>query len=413
MRGRRRRGWFALLTLGAALRVGAAGAEVVELIPTERSAWGATNLFAPVTGLFLGGPGYWYSARRIEVDTTPPGAVLDLFYVRGNFQKGYEQSEAPATLVLPSRVEAGPRDSVTIRALLDGYRQGEAHVLVRSRENKVHIELEPLANQLVAMTHGYFAGRTTLNFVTKESLTFRIQQAADGFTVVLTSTGMKAGSEGTLEGVQSSLLKSVKAQQLGEDLVVRVALTEQARARKVETRSRQSFDPVRGLYTFALDVIAPGEDGATPVQRAQAALREIQPGAVTGCAGEFDAALHEQLDPSALARALTPSGGFADPYLRAALKRLGELSPGGELALADGTRFRASVPIELSAAAAQAAEVKGYLAMLREFVARLEPPSDRRESLRGLIAPELGVASFGAVMDAAEERERTCLARAG
>jgi hypothetical protein len=412
MRGRSWRRGIALLAVGSALRAGEAGAEVVELIPTERSAWGATNLFAPITGFFLGGPGYWYSARRIEVETTPPGAVLDLFYVRGNFQKGYEQTDAPATIVLPSRVEAGPRDSLTIRALLDGYRQGEVHVMVRSRQEKVHIELQPLANQLVAMTHGYFAGRTTLNFVTKESLTFRVQQAADGFTVVLTSTGKAAGSDGTLEGVQSSMLKSVKAQQLGEDLVVRVALTDAARARKVETRSRQSFDPVRGLYTFSLDVIAP-EDGATPVQRAQAALREIQPGAVSGCAQEFDAALHEQLDPSALARALAPSGGFSDPYLRAALKRLGELSPDGELTLVDGTRFHAAIPIELSAAASQAAEVKGYLALLREFVARLEPASDRRESLRGLIAPELGVASFAAVMDAAEQRERSCLARAG
>jgi hypothetical protein len=283
--------------------------------------------------------------------------------------------------------------------------------MVRSRQEKVHIELQPLANQLVAMRHGYFAGRTTLSFVTKEALTFRVQQAADGFSVVLTSTGKAAGSDGTLEGVQSSILKSVKAQQLGEDLVVRVALTDEARARKVETRSRQSFDPVRGLHIFSLDVIAP-EDGATPVQRAQAALREIQPGAVSGCAQAFDAALHEQLDPSALARALAPSGGFSDPYLRAALKRLGELSPDGELTLVDGTRFRAAVPIELSAAASQAAEVKGYLAMLRELVARLEPPPDRRESLRGLIAPELGVASFAAAMDAAEERERSCLARA-
>ena len=164
MRGRALRRRIARLAVGSLLAVSTASAEVVELIPTERSSWGATNLFAPITGFFLGGPGYWYSARRIEVDTTPPGAVLDLFYVRGNFQKGFEQADAPATIVLPSRIEAGPRDSLTIRALLDGYRQGEVHVMVRSREKKVHIDLEALPNALVAMTHGYFAGRTTLNF---------------------------------------------------------------------------------------------------------------------------------------------------------------------------------------------------------------------------------------------------------
>jgi hypothetical protein len=292
----------ALLIVPVLLLVGGAAADEVELIPKDAPAWSPNNLFAPVTGLFLGGPGYWYSARRIEIETTPPGAVLDLFYVRSNFQKGYEQADAPVTVVLPSRIEAGPRDSLMIRALLDGYRQREVHVRVRSRETKVHIELEPLANALIAMTHSAFAGRTTLTFVTKESLTFRLQEASDGFTVVLTSTGRAPDSEDTIEGVRSSILKSVKAQQLGEDLVVRVSLTDAARAGKLETRSRQAFDPVRGLYTFALDLVPP-EDGETPVQRAQAALRRIEPAAVTGCAQEFDSALREQLDPSALARA--------------------------------------------------------------------------------------------------------------
>jgi hypothetical protein len=401
---------IALVAAALALAAPAARAETVELIPDDRIAWSPTNLFAPVTGLFMGGPGYWYSSRRIEVETTPPGAVLDLFYVRQNFQKGYEQTDAPATVVLPARIEAGPRDSLMIRALLDGHRQREVHVRVRSRETKVHIDLEPLPNSLVAMTHSTFAGRTTLNFLTKEALTFRLQEASNGFTVVLTQTGKGPGAAGTLEGVQSSVIESIKAQQLGEDLVVRVALTPEARARKLDTRSRQAFDAIRGLHAFSLDLVAP-EDGS-PVQRARAALARIDAGAVSGCGQELDSALRDKLDASALARALTPKGGFADPYLRAALKRLGEISPSGTLVLVDGTQFRASVPIELSAAASQAGEVRGYLALLHRFVAELEPPSDRREALRGLIAPELGVAEFGSILDAAEGRAQTCFARA-
>lgn len=402
---------IALLAVLIALGVSPARAEVVELIPKDRPSWSATNLFAPITGLFMGGPGYWYSPRKIEIETTPPGAVLDLFYVRINFQKGYEQTDAPATIVLPSRIEAGPRDSLMIRALLDGYKQREVHVRVRSREEKVHIELEPLANQLVAMTHGTFAGRTTLTFLTKEALTFRVQDASDGFSVVLTSTGMAPGAAATVEGVRSSLIERLKAQQLGEDLVVRVTLTPDARARKLETRSRQSFDPIRGLHGFALDLVTES-DGATPVQRAQAALKAIQPGMVSGCAAEFDAALREKLEPSALTRALAPKGGFSDPYLRAALKRLGELSPDGTLVLVDGTRFRAAIPIELSAAASQSGEVQGYLAILRQLVNELEPEADRREALRGLIAPEVGAASFDEIVRGAELREQQCLARA-
>ena len=76
-----------LLLLAGLLLAGAARAETIELIPDKRASWGPTNLFAPITGLFLGGPGYWYRQREIAIDTTPPGAVLDLFYVRRNFQK--------------------------------------------------------------------------------------------------------------------------------------------------------------------------------------------------------------------------------------------------------------------------------------------------------------------------------------
>ena len=66
----------------------------VELVPDDRAGWTLTNLFAPITGFFLGGPGYWYSPRRVEIRTTPPGASLDLFYVRRSFQKAFEQADA-------------------------------------------------------------------------------------------------------------------------------------------------------------------------------------------------------------------------------------------------------------------------------------------------------------------------------
>ena len=150
--------------------------DVVELIPEDRAGWTATNLFAPITGLFLGGPGYWYRGRHIDVETVPPGAGLDLFYVRSSFQKRYEQADAPVRILLPSRIEASPRDSVTIRALLDGYRQQEVRVRVRSREEHVVIELAPLPNTLLALTHTVVAGRGSLTFVTKEALTFRLQK---------------------------------------------------------------------------------------------------------------------------------------------------------------------------------------------------------------------------------------------
>jgi hypothetical protein len=389
----------------------ASAGEVVDLVPDERAAWGAANVFAPITGLFLGGPNYWYKAREIEVETIPPGALLDLFYVRASFQKRYEQAEAPVTIRLPSRVEAGKRDRVTIRALLDGYRQEEVRVPVRSRQRKVVIELSPLPNSLLAVTHRYFAGRASLAFLTKEALTFRIQKGADGFSLVLAETG-EGAAEGTINGVSSPLVKSLRARQLGEDLVIQVALTAAATDEKVEVRSRQAFDAVRGVHSFGLDLV-PADGGVEAVHRAKAALARIRSEDVAGCALAYDAALREQLEAAALARALAPDGSFTDPYLREAMKRLGQLSPDGVVTLTDGSQFRTAAPIELMAAASQSAEVVGYLATLREFVAELEPAAGRRETLRGLIAPELAVERFDAVVDTAEASESRCLAAAG
>jgi hypothetical protein len=81
--------------------------------------------------------------------------------------------------------------------------------------------------------------------------------------------------------------------------------------------------------------------------------------------------------------------------------------------LGDGTRFRTSIPLELAAASSQAAEVKGYLAILRQLIDELEPAANQRGTLRGLIAPEVNPADFDAIVDGAEAAERLCLASAG
>jgi hypothetical protein len=379
----------------------------VELLPTDPPSWTPNNLVAPITGLFLGGPGYWYDHRVIEIETTPPGAVLDLFYVRRNFQKRYEQADAPARVTLPPRIEATPRDSLIVRALLDGYRQKEVKIGIRSRDEQVMIDLSPLPNTLVGFSHTWFAGRGSLNFQTKEALTFRLQKMEGGLSVVLTETGRTPETRDAMDGVSSALIEGVHGQQLGEDLVVRIELTERARSDAFETRSRQSRDPVRGLHTFALDFV-PKDGGAGDIQGAREALARIRPSAASGCALAFDGDLRDALEPAALARALTPDGSYTDRYLRAALKRLGEVSPGGTLRLVDGSEFQADVPIELMAAATQSDQVVGYLSVLRALVAEMEPPDTRRSTLRGLIAPDRSPAEFDRLMDAAEQREREC-----
>ena len=399
-----------LLIACSAAAVAAAEEETIELIPEDRAGWSASNLFAPIGGLLRGNPDYWYETRTLRIDTTPPGAILDLFYVRSNFQKGYEQADAPVRVLLPSRVEAGPRDTILVRAVLDGFRHREVRVPVRSNQDEVVIELEPLANSLVALTHVGFAGRASLTFLTKEALSFRVQKARRGFQVVLTETAITSDAAETLNGVNSALIEEINAQQLGEDLVVRFALRDGARDDLVEPRSRQSFDPVRSLHSFSLD-LAPPDGGAAAVENARAALARIGPDAVAGCALDWDRSLREQLDPAALARALAARGAFTDPYLRAAMRRLGEISPEGAVHLTDGASYRVDVPIELMAAASQAQDVIGYLAFLRRFVAELEAAPYRPETLRGLIAPELPASRFEAILATADARETACRSR--
>ena len=50
---------------------------------------------------------------------------------------------------------------------------------------------------------------TALSFLTREALTFRLQKRSEGFSVVLTETAMDAGTAETVEGIHSTLVKSV------------------------------------------------------------------------------------------------------------------------------------------------------------------------------------------------------------
>jgi hypothetical protein len=377
----------------------AGSAETIVLKPDRKASWRLSNAFA-----FLR-PGHNYGERSITVETTPSLATLDLFYIRANFQKRYEQTESPAKIILPVRAEAGPRDAITIRAFAEGYRQKEVSIRVASKQDQVLIELDPLPNQLVAVSHTYFAGRGSLGFLTKEALTVRIQERGSGFSVILAETA-KGGDIGeSLDGISSPLIDHVESLQLGEDLLVRVK-TPLAND-GIQLRSRQSRDELRDVYVYSVDMI-PVDGGAELVKRARQTLGEITPQDVSDCAAEFDASLRSALDPAELSRALAPRGAFTDPYLRAAMKRLGEVSPGRSIAMIDGTRFNPANPIELAAAMSQPAEARGYLALLRAFVNEFEVDEHRIETLRSLLAPEIGFARFSEMFEAAEAAERAC-----
>lgn len=370
----------------------------IELIPDERAGWSPSNLFS------FARPDY-HSERTLRIETTPPGAKLDLFYVRAGFQKRYEKAETtPVTVVLPTRAAAGKRDRVEIRAVADGYRLESVSVPVRSDQDSVMIDLRPLDNTLAAVSSIYFAGRTSLAFLTKAPAQLRLQKGAEGFTVVLAQTAQDPRAAAVLEGVRNPYIAAIEPNQLGEDLLVQVKLAPGLDASRLDSRSRESRDEARGLYRYTIDLNPGGNDA---IERARSALGQVGAGDVSGCATRFDDELRRRLDATDLARALSPRGDFTDPYVRTALRRLGEVS-GGSIRMVDGTTYRSSSPLELSAAASQASSAKGFLALLRAWVGAVETSAHRSEALRSLIAPELEPARFQTALDAAEAAERSC-----
>jgi len=379
--------------------------EVIDLKPDDLASFGVKNMSAPLGSLFRG-VDHYYKEREIQVDTTPSGGMVDLFYVRSNFQKRFEQAETPVTLIVPARVDVGPRDSVTIRAFREGFRQKTTTLKIASSIDEVIIDLEPLPNTLDGLSHRYFAGRSTVGFLTGESLTFRVQEAPEGFSVILTETAMAPEARSAVDHMRSPLIEEVYGQQLGEDLLIKVALTEAA-AGTTEVRSRQQYNAARDLHEFVLELV-PNDGGRGTVQNALNALAAIKSSDVARCALAFDSAIRDQLDPGALNRALAPQGAFTDRYVRAAMRRLGEVTPGGVVEFTDGSRYSPKVPIELEVSLNQASRAKGFLALLRTFVYDLEDEEYRTETYRSLIAPELDSTTFDVVLGKANSAQASC-----
>ena len=385
------------------------GVEVIDLSPDTPKTWSARHLTAPVLALFRG-PNYVYAPRRVEIETTPAGGYLDLFYVRSGFQKRFEQGEAPAIVELPSRVEAGPRDVLTIRAFAEGYQPKNVTFKLSEDFDRVAIDLEPLPNALEAVSHRYFAGRSSVRFVTPEALTFRVQQGDEGYAIILNETAYTQDAKASVDLIESSLIVEGYGQQLGQDLMVQFVLQPSAQDDQVEVRSRQRYDGLRDLHELVIDFV-PSADSRASVQRALRALDALGPSDISGCAMIFDTALRAELEAGELARALRPQGEVTDRYQRAVMRKLSEISVDGVIDFTDGSRLRTADAIELEMAIANASMAEGYLVLLRGFVMRLESDAPSQQAaLKSLVAPDVSPQDFDAIWRRAHEAERVCLA---
>lgn len=317
----------------------------IDLAPRTPARWSLAQLLAP---------------RLIEIDTTPPGASLDLFYLRDNRQERLEHAEAPARVRLPARIAARSRDAMLIRAQLDGYEAREVLIGGRDRVDRIALELAPAANQLEGIALRYLGGRGSLELRTRGKLIFRTQRSERGFRIALLETAPARPVEELLAGSARPLVDALEFAQIGRDLYVSAALTERGRAAADALRFRESFDRVRGSHVLAIE-LAPETPAAGELASADAVLERAASRSARGCALAYDRTLRAAIDP------------------------------------------------ESSADRAGASEAPGALARLRAVIIELEAPGDRQAALQSLVAPDLSAAAFAAAVDRAEAAERACL----
>ena len=370
---------------------------VVDLIPAERAAWTPKNVLVGISGMF-GGWSYWYGERTMEVETVPPDAVLGLYYLRQNFQKRFERTDAPATVRLPARADTTGKDAVRIHASANGYLAKDVSFDSKDVPKRVTITLSALPNSLVFLGQTSFAGRTTLTLRTTEQPEVRLSKTtrSAGFTIALTRTALKLPAPASGSGAR---LKSIDASQIGEDAVLRV----ETDSPDVEVRSKQSFDPVSSQYVSVFDLVRPGATAPSDAEiRARLDSTAFAPNAA--CDTRYAEVLRARLGEAVIADGLRPSGAVADLYRREAMLRLGRYRD-GTVRTEAGETLRTGSSLELALALQSAASVESYLAMLGALAHTEPQPAD---ALRSLIAPQLSAAEFAPAFEAAEETRASC-----
>ncbi len=355
----------------------------------------------------LARPWHYFPQRSIRIETNPPGALLDLAYLRHGARLMFEQVRAPLEVELPSRFVAHRDDSLSVRAFVPGYQPASFTAPLHGDTRELQIDLERISNSVEIVGYRYLAERGALTLLSRAELEVRVGSTDREFYVVLTETALGEAAGTVLDSLQSPQIERATAVQLGSDLLLQLHLSEAARDEIPTLRIFTGFETARQLHRTVLDFHRPE---VRTTRRALDGLAEIRPDAVSDCALRFDAALREGLEPTDLARALTPSADFVDPILRAALFRLAELSPDGQLRLTDGTLLHRDVALEFEAALGQAHQVEGFLALLRALAARMASTEEQTRVLRGLVAPELDQGSFEDRTANAERAEQECRA---
>lgn len=371
--------------------------EYVELYPPQQVMWSPRNLAAGVTSVF-GLWNYWYAPKKIMIETVPADANVSLYYLRGNFQKRFERVRAPVLVGLPSRINSSSADTFRYRVAKDGFLVVEDRFKVHHVPHKLVVELAPLPNSLVFVGQTHLANRTTLTLRTTEEPQVRMAKGsnAKGFTIALTQTANRLEETPALD---SGFLAGVEIQQLGEDLLLRVATTRAG----LEVRSRSSRDPVRREHVITLDLVPPGTRMLTSgdISRELAAVPFSGP---SRCDARFEKVLRERIDRSVTTRAFRGAAPVTEFYQKESMRKLGRLDT-GRVHSVSGDTYRIGSPIEFEMAMQSAPDIRGYLGLLGVIARRQGEPAT---FLHSLLAPDMSRAEFESIYSAADRAYRSC-----
>ena len=373
------------------------GVERIDLYPPEHVMWTPRNVVAGVTSV-IGLYGYWYRPKNVLIETVPADADVSLYYLRGNFQKRYERVAAPIVVELPSRIDSSSHDTFRYRVQKDGFLVVEDRFKVHDVPERLIVELAPLPNSLVFLGQTHLANRTTLTLRTTEEPQVRMAKGSNSksFTMALAETANKL--DGTPD-LKSGFLNGVEIQQLGEDLLLRVAMTREG----LEVRSRSSRDPVRREHIITLDLIEPGTRMVTSgdIRRE---LAKVPYSGLGRCDARFEAVLRERLDPGVVTRAFRARAAVSEYYQKESMRKLGRLDT-GRVHSVSGETFRIGSPIEFEMAMQSAPTVRGYFGLLGVIARKQDDPVT---FLRSLLAPDMAPADFERVYRAANRAYRSC-----
>ncbi|HEY8122824.1 MAG TPA: hypothetical protein VII78_15990 [Myxococcota bacterium] len=386
------------LTLTALLSVAAIAEERVALVPERPPPWRISRALA---GLRDGAR----AARELRVETAPPGAQLELAYLRDGAQLALARGVAPLVALLPAAALTGDGDRVVVRAQLPGFAEREIDQAALRAESTLRIALTPLPAGLRAISLLELADRSRLTLRSDRPLGARLTPTEQGWRLVLADAAFDARIEAAVAGLRGNAIEGAALKPVASDVMLELTIREDGR----ELRLAQESEPVRGVGRLSLEWL-PADGGAGALARVHRALARLGARSLDACAESFERTLCDALGSQALARALAPSGAFSDAYVVLALERLAALSPRGEIALRDGSRLRIDGSAARALAVARAPEVRGLLVALRELSAALAPAGASEAALQAWIAPESARDEFVAAYARAVQAEASCRA---